>query len=161
MEALNTVKGQSKIGFDLIVLAAKDKKGPVYLYVIEDKERSKMMVVGPEAISTALQSELTKNGIQYVVKNDPTSVDQINEFLADGAKHRGAINKLQQGATQTVIEGLIKAFSALCELTDTEAGASPDQMTVNKGATLGLVMYKSKSTPAVFTSIVTPKVAKQ
>ena len=157
-EAMNTVKGKSGIGFDLVVLAATNaKKEPVYLYVIDDKLREKMMVVGPEPISGPLQSELIRNGVQYVVKNDEASVTSINEFLADGAKHRGNIGKLIQGNTQNVIEGLIKAFSALCELTDTEPGASNDQMTVNKGATLGLVMFKSKSRPAVFTSIVTPK----
>ena len=157
-EAMNTVKGKSQIGFDLVVLATTNaKKETVYLYVIDDKLREKMMVVGPEAISAPLQSELAKNGVQYVVKSDEGSVTQINEFLAEGAKHRGNTGKLVQGNTQNVIEGLIKAFSALCELTDTEAGASPDQMTVNKGATLGLVMYKSKSKPAVFTSIVTPQ----
>ena len=114
-------------------------------------------VVGPEPISAPLQSELIKNGVQYVVKSEEASVTAINEFLADGAKHRGNIGKLIQGNTQNVIEGLIKAFSALCELQDTEPGASNDQMTVNKGATLGLVMFKSKTKPAVFTSIVTPK----
>jgi hypothetical protein len=140
-----------------VLAAVNAKKEPVYLYVIDDKTRNRMMVVGPEPISAPLQSELIKNGVQYVVKTDEASVTSINEFLADGAKHRGNIGKLVQGNTQNVIEGLIKAFSALCELTDTEPGASNDQMTVNKGATLGLVMFKSKSRPAVFTSIVTSK----
>ncbi len=159
-EAMKTVKGQSKIGFDLVVLGAKDEKGElVYLYVIEDKMREQMMVVGPAPISAALKSELKKNGVDYVVKTDESSQVEINEFLAAGAKHRGNLGKLLQNHTQGVIEGLIKAFSALCELTDTEAGATPDQMTVNKGATLGLVMYRSRSKPAVFTSIVTPKAA--
>lgn len=161
-EAMNTVMGKSTIGFDLVVLAATNaKKEAVYLFVIEDKRRNKMMVVGPEAISAPLQTELVKNGVQYVVKNDEASVSAINEFLAEGAKHRGNMGQLVQGNTQNVIEGLIKAFSALCELTDTEAGTSPDQMTVNKGATLGKVMKESKSKPAVFTSIVTAKAAGQ
>lgn len=159
-EALNTVKGKSAIGFDLIVVSALNaKKEQVFMYVIEDKLQHKVMVVGPEEISKPLQSELAKNGVQYVVKGDEGSVTTVNEFLADGAKYRGTVGKLIQGNTQNVIEGLIKAFSALCELADVEAGASPDQMTVNKGSTLGLVIHRSKSTPVVYTSIVTPKTA--
>ncbi|MEZ0223625.1 MAG: hypothetical protein ACAH83_03660 [Alphaproteobacteria bacterium] len=159
-EALNAIKGKSGIGFDLMVVSAVNgKKEQVFLYVIEDKLQNKVMVVGPEEISKPLQSELAKNGVQYVVKSDEGSVTTVNEFLADGAKYRGTIGKLIQGNTQNVIEGLIKAFSALCELADVEAGASPDQMTVNKGSTLGLVIHRSKSRPVVFTSIVTPKTA--
>jgi hypothetical protein len=159
-EAMNTLKGKSAIGFDLIVVSAlNSKKEQIFMYVIEDKLQEKVMVVGPEAISKALESQLSKNGLQYVVKGDEGSVTTVNEFLADGAKHRGHVGKLVQGNTQSVIEGLIKAFSALCELADVEAGATPDQMTVNKGSTLGLVIHRSKSRPVVFTSIVTPKVA--
>ncbi|TAL39291.1 MAG: hypothetical protein EPN97_02855 [Alphaproteobacteria bacterium] len=159
-EAMNTLKGKSAIGFDLIVISALNaKKEQVFMYVIEDKLQNKVMVVGPEEISKPLQSELAKNGVQYVVKGDEGSVTTVNEFLADGAKFRGHAGKLIQGNTQNVIEGLIKAFSALCELADVEAGATPDQMTVNKGSTLGLVIHRSKSRPVVFTSIVTPKSA--
>jgi hypothetical protein len=157
-EALNSIKGKSAIGFDLMVVSAlNEKKQQVFMYVIEDKVLDKVMVVGPEPISKALASELSKNGLQYVVKDDEASVTTVNEFLADGAKERGKNGKLVQGNTQNVIEGLIKAFSALCELADVEAGATPDQMTVNKGSTLGLVIHRSKSRPVVFTSIVTPK----
>jgi hypothetical protein len=67
--------------------------------------------------------------------------------------------QLQTGNTQIVIEGLIKAFSSLCELTDAEVGDDPNQMTVNKGSTLGLVIHRAKAAPSLYTSIVKAKAA--
>lgn len=161
VEAMNTVKGKSKIKFDLTILAAANgaAKEPVYLYIIDDKERNKMMVVGPEEISSQLASEMKKNGLDYVVKTDNGSIQKINDFLAEGAKVRGENGKLSSGSTQNVIEGLIKAFSALCELAEAEAGDDPNQLTVEKGSTLGQVIHKSKSRPAVYTSIMKPRAA--
>lgn len=159
IEAFNTLQGKSKVGFDLSILAAagSDKKES-YLYVIEDKVRDQMMVVGPEAVSTQLKSALSKNGISYVVKEDEASIQRINDFLAEGAKVRGEKGQLVSGNTQQVIEGLIKAFSALCEITDvSQSETDPDQMTVDKGSTLGQVIHRSNSRPAVYTNIVKPR----
>ncbi len=159
VEAFNTLQGKSKVGFDLTILAAAGSdKQEAYLYVIEDKVRDQMMVVGPEDVAPQLKSALSKNGISYVVKEDESSIQRINDFLADGAKVRGEKGQLVSGNTQQVIEGLIKAFSALCEIADVEQSDNdPNQMTVNKGSTLGQVIHRSTSRPAVFTNIVKPR----
>jgi energy-coupling factor transporter ATP-binding protein EcfA2 len=159
IEAFNTLQGKSKVGFDLTILAAAGSdKQEAYLYVIEDKVRDQMMVVGPEDVAPQLKSALSKNGISYVVKEDESSIQRINDFLADGAKVRGEKGQLVSGNTQQVIEGLIKAFSALCEIADVEQSDNdPNQMTVNKGSTLGQVIHRSTSRPAVFTNIVKPR----
>jgi len=159
VEAFNTLQGKSKVGFDLTILAAAGSdKQEAYLYVIEDKVRDQMMVVGPEDVAPQLKSALSKNGISYVVKEDESSIQRINDFLADGAKVRGEKGQLVSGNTQQVIEGLIKAFSALCEIADVEQSDNdPNQMTVNKGSTLGQVIHRSTSRPAVYTNIVKPR----
>ncbi|MBI1215458.1 MAG: hypothetical protein GC185_06545 [Alphaproteobacteria bacterium] len=166
IEAFNTLEGKSEVGFNITVLAAADsKKNPAYLFLIEDRVqlgdtmRQKLMVVGPEDISPQLQSELTKNGVSYVVKSDKGTEQKINDFLAEGARIRGEEGKLA-GDTEKVIEGLIKAFSAVCELSDTEQNeTNPSQMIVGKGTTLGHVIHNTTSTPSVYTSIVKPKMA--
>lgn len=159
IEAFNTLQGKSKVGFDLTILAAADSaQNKSYLYVIEDKVRDQMMVVGPEDVSTQLKSALSKNGISYVVKEDESSILRINDFLAEGAKVRGEKGQLVSGNTQQVIEGLIKAFSALCEIADvSQSESDPGQLTVDKGSTLGQVIQRSKSQPSVYTSIVKPR----
>jgi len=159
IEAFNTLQGKSKVGFDLTILAAADsQKKESYLYVIEDKVRDQMMVVGPEDVSTQLKSALSKNGINYVVKEDPASVSRINDFLAEGAKVRGEKGQLVSGNTQQVIESLIKAFSALCEIADvTQSDNDPNQMTVDKGCTLGQIIHRAESRPTVYTNIVKPR----
>lgn len=159
IEAFNTLQGKSKVGFDLTILAAADSaKKESYLYVIEDKVRDQMMVVGPEDVSTQLKSALSKNGINYVVKEDPASISRINDFLADGAKVRGEKGQLVSGNTQQVIESLIKAFSALCEIADvTQSDNDPNQMTVDKGCTLGQIIHRAESRPTVYTNIVKPR----
>jgi hypothetical protein len=164
IEVFNTLEGKSSMGFNIAVLATADsKEDPAYLFLIEDKVqlgdnmRQKLMVVGPEEISPQLQSELTKNGVFYVVKSDEGSVKKINDFLADGARVRGEEGKLA-GDTEKVIEGLIKAFSAVCELENLDQSESdPSQMLVSKGSTLGQVIHNSKAAPSVYTSIVRPK----
>lgn len=164
VEAFKTLEGKSTVGFNIGVLAAADsQKQPSYMYVIEDKAeiagkvRQKLMIVGAEEISAQLQSELTKNGVSYVVKGDKGSVQKINDFLSEGARLRGEDGKLV-GDSEKVIEGLIRAFSAVCELTGAEQSESdPSQMTVGKGTTLGQIIHNSTSTPSVFTSIVRPK----
>jgi len=156
LEAHNCVKGQSKIGFDLVILsAANDKAQPVYLYVIEDKQRQKMIVVGADAISPTLSSALKKNGVQYVLKDDADSVAQIDEFLAEGARKRGENGAIATGTTQGVIESLIKAFSTLCDLSGADGGSG--QPTVGKGATMGKIIHGVKvKEPALYTSIMKP-----
>lgn len=159
IEAYNTLLGKSKVGFDLTILAAAGSdKEETYLYVIEDKVCNQMMVVGPEAVSTQLKSALSKNGINYVVKEDEASIQRINDFLAEGAKVRGEKGQLVSGNTQQVIEGLIKAFSCLCEIADvSQSETDPDQMTVDKGSTLGKIIHRTSGRPAVYTNIVKPR----
>ncbi|MDE1153981.1 MAG: hypothetical protein PW788_15730 [Micavibrio sp.] len=165
-EAYKIAMGESKLGFNLSILKAVDaQKENVFLFVVEDKAHldktntdwHKYLIIGPEAIAPQLQAELAKQGVSYLVKSEESSVQRINEFLAEGARVRGEDGQLASGNTQEVIEGLIKAFSAICEL-EVEAGNDPDQALIKEGSTLGQVIHNAKAEPAVFTSIVKPKV---
>lgn len=157
LEAYYCLHGCSKIGFDLTVLASHNSSQQKdYMYVLEDKQRNKMIVIGKEEITPQLQSSLTKNGIQYVVHGDDGSVTAINEFVSDGAKVRGEAGLLQSGQTQNVIESLIKAFSAVCELRDVKS--EDGQMKVKMGSTLGQIIHSDHAEPKVYTSIIKPRV---
>lgn len=166
LEAYKIAMGQSKLGFNLSILKAVDEnKDPVFLFVVEDKAHinktntdwHKYMVVGPKPIAPQLESELAKQGVFYLVKSEESSVKRINDFLSEGARMRGEDGQIATGNTQEVIEGLIKAFTAICQLTDLENGDDPERALVGEGATLGQVIHKAQAEPAVFTSIVKPK----
>jgi hypothetical protein len=155
-EAHKCVKGQSDIGVNMVILSAvNDNREQIYMYAIEDKKRGKMLVVGPDSISAAFDSELKKNGLQYVKKDTPATVAQIDEFLADGARKRGESGTSGPGAMNGVIESLIKAISSLCELTG--ANGAPAQPTVGKGSTMGKIIHDVSSVPALYTSILKQK----
>lgn len=156
IEAYNSLQGRSRIGFDLTVLATgNSQQEKDYMYLLEDKKRDQIIVIGNEDIPPQLKSALSKNKVQYVVRGDETAVNAINEFVSDGAKMRGDAGTLQSGQTQNVIEGLIKAFSAVCELRDvkTEDG----QMKVKKGSTLGQIIHSDHAAPKVYTNIIKPR----
>lgn len=156
IEAYNSIQGRSRIGFDLTVLAVGDsKEEKSYMYVLEDKRRNRMIVVGGEEVPPQLQSALSKNGVQYVVRGDDIAVNAINEFVSEGAKLRGDTDELKNGQTQNVIEGLIKAFSAVCELRDVKNDGG--QMKVKKGSTLGQIIHSDHAPPKVYTNIIKPR----
>ena len=88
----------------------------------------------------------------------PGAWNPYDDFLADGAKVRGEKGQLVSGNTQQVIESLIKAFSALCEIADvTQSDNDPNQMTVDKGCTLGQIIHRAESRPTVYTNIFKPR----
>jgi len=156
IEAYNSLQGRSRIGFDLTVLATGDsKQEKSYMYVLEDKQRDRMIVIGTEDVPAQLKSSLTKNGVQYIVRGDEAAIAAINEFVSDGAKVRGDAGALQTGQTQNVIEGLIKAFSAVCELRDVKSEGG--QMKVKKGSTLGQIIHSDHAPPKVYTNIIKPR----
>ena len=125
------------------------------MYVLEDKQRDRMIVIGTEDVPAQLKSSLTKNGVQYIVRGDEAAIAAINEFVSDGAKVRGDAGALQTGQTQNVIEGLIKAFSAVCELRDVKNDGG--QMKVKKGSTLGQIIHSDHAPPKVYTNIIKPR----
>lgn len=156
IEAYNSLQGRSRIGFDLTVLAVgNSQQEKDYMYLLEDKKRNQMIIIGNEDVTPQLKSALTKNGIQYVVRGDEAASNAINEFVSDGAKVRGDNGTLQSGQTQSVIEGLIKAFSAVCELRDIKMDNG--QMKVKKGSTLGQIMHSDHAPPKVYTNIIKPR----
>ncbi len=165
IEAFNIAMGKASLGFNLGILKAVDaRKEEVFLFVIEDKvhlnktdvDRHKYLVIGPEAIAPQLQAELAKQGMTYIVRSEESSLTRINEFLAEGAHVRGVDGQLKSGHTQEVIEGLINAFSAICEL-EADPNAGPDEPQIKEGSTLGHLIQGTRAEPAVFTSIVKPK----
>lgn len=156
IEAYNSIQGRSRMGFDLTVLAVGDtKEQKSYMYVLEDKRRNQMIVIGTEDVSPQLKSALTKNGVQYVVRGDDAAIGAINEFVSTGAKVRGDTDELKNGQTQNLIEGLIKAFSAVCELRDVKS--EDGQMKVKKGSTLGQIIHSDHAPPKVYTNIIKPR----
>ncbi|MDP2204697.1 MAG: hypothetical protein Q8K65_00140 [Alphaproteobacteria bacterium] len=156
IEAYNSLQGRSRNGLDLTVLAAGDsKKEKSFMYVLEDKQRSQMIVIGTEEIAPQLKSALSKNGVQYVVHGDETAIVAINEFVSEGAKLRVDAGAFQTGQTQNAIEGLIKAFSAVCELRNVKN--EDGQMKVKKGSTLGQIIHGDHAEPKVYTNIIKPR----
>ena len=156
IEAYNSLQGRSRIGFDLTVLAiGNTKQEKDFMYLLEDKKRNQVIVIGSEDVSPTLKSALSKNGVQYVVRGDEAASNAINEFVSDGAKMRGDTGALQSGQSQNVIEGLIKAFSAVCELRDVKTDNG--QMKVKKGSTLGQIIHSEHAPPKVYTNIIKPR----
>lgn len=167
MEAYNIGEGKGKWGFNMTILTgANENREPVYMWIIEDKTHldktntdwHKYLVVGPEAIPSGLQAALAKNGITYLVKSDPATVGQVNEFLTEGARVRGEDAQMRVTDTREVIESLVKAFSIQCEMANTMQGDDPDEQVIPEEATLGAMIHEAVAAPAVFTSIVKPKV---
>lgn len=161
IEAYNSLQGRSSIGMDLTVLATNNsKQEKSFMYVLEDKQRSQMIVIGTEDVSAQLKSALSKNGVQYVVHGDETAVVAINEFVSEGAKMRVSAGAFEKGQSQNVIEGLIKAFSAVCVLRNVKNGNvkhEDGQMKVKKGSTLGDVIHGEHDEPKVYTNIIKPR----
>jgi hypothetical protein len=156
-EAMNTIQGKAKGGFGIVVLRAANEDKPVNMYVIEDKARGAMMVAGPQPISYALQADLARNGIEYVSKNEPCAVAAVNNFLAASALQRAPSGV----RPPRIVEALVKAFSAVCELPDhypDVTRANNGDMVIGRGVNLGQLVHDNKSAPAVFTSIVAPKI---
>ncbi len=144
------LRGKSAHGFDLCILAAAGKEGgeAVYLYVIDDKERGKMLIAGPEKISAELQSALGKNGISYVLKDSVFTAKEIEEFMGAGHTERFNAGKIrQEDEARKLQANLIQAFSAICRHDD----GGED---IEKGTGLGDYI-QSGQTPNVFTTIVT------
>lgn len=166
MEAYNIGEGKGKWGFNMTILTGANEKGdPVYMWVIEDKthlqktntEWRRYMVVGPEPVSPDLQATLAKGGITYLVKSDPATVTEVNEFLTEGARVRGEDGQMHVNDTREVIESLVKAFSVQCELAGALPGDNSDEQIIPEEATLGKMIHEAVALPAVFTSIVKPK----
>ncbi|MFN7113647.1 MAG: hypothetical protein ACK4PK_04730 [Alphaproteobacteria bacterium] len=156
IEAYNSLQGRSRNGLDLTLLAVgNSKQEKSYMCVLEDKQRNQMIVIGAEEISPQLKSALSKNGIQYVVQGDEAGVATINEFVSEGAKLRVDAGAFQTGQAQNAIEGLIKAFSAVCELRNLKN--ENGKMTVKKGSTLGQIMLGDYAEPKVYTNIIKPR----
>jgi hypothetical protein len=156
IEAYNSLQGRSSIGMDLTVLATNNsKQEKSFMYVLEDKQRNQMIVIGTEEVSAQLKSALSKNGVQYVVHGDETAAVAINEFVSEGAKMRVSAGAFEKGQSQNVIEGLIKAFSAVCELRNVKN--SNGKMTVTKGSTLGQLIQGEHAEPKVYTNIIKPR----
>ncbi len=154
-EAFNNIQGKSESGFDLNVLAAgKDgSTEPVYLYLLEDKFRKQMIVVGSEDIGIQLKSDLIKSGVSYMVKDDEATEGKINEFLSEGVRMRVEAGK-PINQEENLIETLIYAFSTLCELPVNEAG----EIDIGSGYTFGKILQLNNSEPSTYTSIFKPRV---
>ncbi|MEZ0261668.1 MAG: hypothetical protein ACAH80_11710 [Alphaproteobacteria bacterium] len=149
-EALNIVEGKSWIGFGIVALKAQGADGKASnLYVVDDQLRQQIIVMGAESIPVGLNKKLAESGVTYVVRGRPETTEEINEFLSQGARVRGESGLLMTGRAVTdVIESLIKAVSAICELKEHDDDAVP------LGTTLGRVMNGGMADkPGVFTSI--------
>ncbi len=166
VEPYNIGEGKGKWGFNLTVLnATNEKQEQVYLWLIEDKVRldktqtdwHRYMLVGPEAISPDLESQLAKGGVQYVVKDDANTAEAVNSFLVEGARVRGEDNKMAVADAKEVTEMIVKAFAVQCPLPRVMPGTDPNEQIIPEDATLGDMIHEAKEAPAVFTSIMKPK----
>jgi hypothetical protein len=153
---LDIVEGKSAMGFNIAVLAARNEANkPVYLYVVEDSLRHMMVVAGPEKISGAMKKALEKAGVSYVVRKDDDCAAVVDDFLAEGAKHRnenGFLLSASGRSTQSVITDLVRSVSAVVEINDAALeGKGPVSYW---GSTLGRAISQAGSQPVCYTSIV-------
>ena len=155
-EAFNVLMGKSATGFDMVVLQALNDKGePDFLYVVEDKLRQKMVVVGPEAVKPDLEASLAKNGVTYVANVDPAATAKaINKFLSEGQNPRAGNIGMLPSRTEVIASSLVKAFSGLCQIPGELL--RPDEALSEQNVTLGDAIAVNKSTPAVFISMMKP-----
>lgn len=148
-EAIRMLKGESDSGFDINILSVGlEKDGGMaegFIYVIDDKLRGEMIAVGPADIPSAMNAALSKSGVHYVLKDDPASVEAVNGFLRDGARTRQRSGALEGGQAHKIVEGLLSAFSAVCNMPEfVEEGQVPTEVT------MGQAIHKA-GTPLVFT----------
>lgn len=150
-ESMDMIEGKSKVGLGLTILKAAGADGKeTYLYVLDDQERQKIMVLGAADVGKPFADQLARNGVVYARKSDPASIKKINDFVADCARYRGSPSTaMAQMNTQNVIENFIRSFSALCEIQDEPGG-------IMSGSTLGSILHANKGKPTVYTSIVKP-----
>ncbi|MDI1226468.1 MAG: hypothetical protein PSY14_02135 [bacterium] len=167
VEPYNIGEGKGKWGFNLTVLnATNEKQEQVFMWLIEDKvhldktqtDWHRYMLVGPEPISPDLESQLAKGGVQYVVKDDANTVDAVNNFLVEGARVRGEDNKMAVADAKEVTEMIVKAFAVLCPLPRVMPGTDPNEQIIPADATLGDMIHEATASPALFTSVMKPKV---
>jgi len=156
MQIYSTLMGASSSGFNLAIVSGKNSKSEtVHLYVLEDRECNRMVVVGPENISVQLAGALNKNNVLYLNKSDPATQEQIDKFMSEGTRARQTSKKLGKDAAEKLTSNLITAFGL--------ATAVPDEfMTVNEqgapmikqGATLGKIFVRAAEEPSLYTQLV-------
>lgn len=92
-EDIKLLKGQSLSGFRLGIIAAQTpRKEQTYFYLLEDAERKHLLVIGTEGVADDLKESLVDKNIHYVRKDDPSALDDINDFLIEGYRFRGSRN---------------------------------------------------------------------
>ncbi|MDI1226253.1 MAG: hypothetical protein PSY14_01015 [bacterium] len=110
--AISLLEGTHPMGFRVSMIAAQDGDKRVYMPMIDDTLRNMTLLVGPGPAGKSIADAVT-----YIDGSEKDASKKINEFLADGARLRGEMGKLNVSDAYELVEDLIRAVSASADVT--------------------------------------------
>jgi hypothetical protein len=171
--SLDVLAGKSEFSVSFSIVAAKKGGETDFLYVLEDGERKKSLVVGPDSVSPDLEAALARNGVTYLVKSDEGTAERVDQFLQDSGELREsrrlklaeaapapatpeaapAQEKTEPDFIKNITGTLVEAFGNVCaiDLPNENKGIPNDH--VPQGTTLGALIRNNRGAPHVYTSL--------
>lgn len=106
---LAVLQGNHPLGFQLTVVEADHEGETVFLPVIEDSERKKLLVFSPVAAGERDRPEQ----VQFISGADSNSFSQVNRFFEDGLRHRrkGSGKEIRMNKVVEMIAGAVASIA--------------------------------------------------
>ncbi len=144
-ELMGILSGASQNGFDFALLQVGSKDGgETSLFMLRDRVRGKVMIVGGEDIEPGLKSMLMKNGISYHLSDNAKTYEQVDKFIHEGEGARGSQASEREEKTINLMRALMTMYGI-------------EKAHMGKEMTFGKALRDNQGEPHLYSRVVMPK----